>query len=95
MAIARTAAELRRWSDLAAIRRALATTIPALADQPVGLMQVAEACRRRTAARPSRDLNEVRDLLLTVGCEWDLACDRLDEQSGACLHALTRLLIGR
>jgi hypothetical protein len=95
MAIARTAAELRRWSDLAVLRRALLAVIPELADQPVGLLQVAEVCRRRTAAQPGRDPHEVRDLLLTVGCEWDLACDRLDEQSGACLQALTRLLTGR
>jgi hypothetical protein len=92
MAIARTAAELRRGSDLALIRRALATAMPELADHPVGLKEVAELVRRRTASRPGRDLHEVRDLILTIGSEWDLACDRLDEQSSACLHALARLL---
>jgi hypothetical protein len=92
MAIARTAAELRRWNDLAAIRRALAAAMPELADKPVGLREVADLCRRRVASRPGLDLHEMRDLILTVACEWDLACDRLDEQSNACLNSLARLL---
>jgi hypothetical protein len=92
MAIARTATELRRWNDLAAIRRALAVAMPELADNSVGLKDIARLCKRRVAARPGRDWHEMRDVLLTIGCEWDLANDRLDEQSNACLHYLARFL---
>ena len=92
MAIARTAAELRRWNDLATIRRALAAAMPELADRPVGLKDIARLCKRRVAARPGRDWHEMRDVILTIGCEWDLARDRLDEQSNACLHCLAQFV---
>jgi hypothetical protein len=93
MAGARTAAELRRWGDLAAIRGALAMTMPALISKPAGLREIADLCRRRATSRLGRDCHETRDLLLIIACEWDLSCDRLDEQSGACLGALARLLL--
>jgi hypothetical protein len=92
MAIARTAAELRRWNDLAVIRRALMAAMPELADKPVGLAEVADLCKRRAASRPGLDLHEMRDLILTIACEWDLACDRLDEQSNTCLSCVAQLL---
>jgi hypothetical protein len=92
MASARTAAELRRWGDLAAIRGALAATMPVLVRKPTGLREIADLCRRRAASCLGRDRHETRDLLLIIACEWDLTCDRLDEQSGACLRALARLL---
>ena len=92
MAIARTATELRRWNDLATIRRALAVAMPELADRPVGLKDIARLCKRRVAARPGRDWHEMRDVILTIGCEWDLARDRLDEQSNACLNCLAQFL---
>jgi hypothetical protein len=34
----------------------------------------------------------MRDVILTIGCEWDLARDRLDEQSNACLNCLAQFL---
>jgi hypothetical protein len=91
MANARAVAELRRWSDLAAIRGALAA-VPQLGQGPVGLREIADLCRRRSALRLGRDCHEMRDLLFTIACEWDLSCDRLDEQSSACLGSLVRLL---
>ncbi len=91
MAIARTGTELRRWRDLAVIRRAIAAQMPEL-DGRAGLKDVAELCRRHALARPGRDWNDVRDDVLTIGCEWDLANDRLDAQSDACLDCLARFL---
>jgi hypothetical protein len=92
MAIARTASELRRWSDLATIRRAIRTMAPELADASAGLKEVAELCRRRAVSRPGRDWHAVRDDILTIGCEWDLASDNLDHQSDACLEYIARFL---
>ena len=91
MAIARTAAELQRWSDLATIRRAVAARMPELNDR-ADLKDIAELCRRHTLAHPGRDWNDVRDGMLTIACEWDLANDRLDAQSDACLDCLARFL---
>jgi hypothetical protein len=92
MAIARTAIELRRWSDMAIIRHAIATAMPDWTDRSIGLKEVAQLCRRLTASRPGRDWHETRDLILTIGCEWDLASDRLDDQSNQCLDCLARFL---
>jgi len=47
------------------------------------LRDVAELCRRDYAARPGRDCNAVRHQLLIIAVEWDLARDRLDQQSDA------------
>jgi hypothetical protein len=91
MAIARSATELRRWNDLATIRRALTAAMPELADQPIGLKDIARLCKRRVAAAGC-DWHEMRDVILTIGCEWDLAHDSLDEQSHACLQCLARFL---
>jgi hypothetical protein len=91
MAIARTTAELNRWSDLAIIRRAIAARIPEL-DGGAGLGDVAELCRRHVLAHPGRDWNDVRDDMLTICCEWDLTNDSLDAQSDACLDFLARFL---
>ena len=57
-----------------------------------GLKDIAELCRRHTLAHPGRDWNDVRDGMLTIACEWDLANDRLDAQSDACLDCLARFL---
>ena len=92
MANARAVAELRRWSDLAVIRGALATAAPEFGQGPIGLSDIADLCRKRSASRLGRDWHETRDLLLTIACDWDLSCDRLDEQSSACLGSLVRLL---
>jgi hypothetical protein len=91
MAIARTGTELRRWSDLSIIRRAIAARMPELHDC-ASLKDVAELCRRHALARPGRDWNDVRDELLMICCEWDLARDSLDAQSDACLDCLARFL---
>jgi hypothetical protein len=56
-----------------------------------GLKDVAELCRRHARAHP-RDWNAVRDDILTIACEWDLANDRLDAQSDACLDCLAQFL---
>jgi hypothetical protein len=58
----------------------------------MGLKDVAELCRRDYAARPGRDCNEVRDQLLGIGVEWDLGCNRLDQQSETCLRAIAGFL---
>jgi hypothetical protein len=92
MANARRASELRRWSDLARIRRAISETVPEFADASIGLKEVAELCRRRAASRPGRDRHAVRDQILKIGCEWDLASDRLDDQPEACLDCVARFL---
>jgi len=90
MAIARTATELQRWSDLAIIRRAIAARMPDFHD--AGLKEVAELCRPHVLAHPGWDWNDVRDEMLTIACEWDLANDRLEAQSDACLDCLARFL---
>lgn len=91
MTIARTTAELNRWGDLAIIRRAIAARMPEL-DCRAGLGDVAELCRRHALAHPGRDWNDVRDDMLTICCEWNLANDSLDAQSDACLDCLAQFL---
>ena len=90
MAIARTGTELRRWRNLAVIEHAIAARMPELQGR-VGLTEIAELCRRHALAHP-RDWNDVRDAMLVICCEWDLAEDGLDVQSDACLHHLARFL---
>lgn len=90
MAIAKPGTELRRWRDLAIIRHAIAARTPELQDR-IGLKQVAELCRRHALAHPG-DWNDVRDAMLRVCCEWDLAKDSLDAQSDECLDCLAQFL---
>ena len=92
MATARQATELRRWADLTVIHGAFEGRMPEALPGDSGLRDVAELCRRDYAARPGRDWNEVRDQLLLIGVEWDLARDRLDQQSPACLRAIAAFL---
>ena len=54
-----------------------------------GLKDVAELCPRDYAGRPGPN---VRDQLLTIAIEWDLADDTLDRQSDACLRAVAVFL---
>jgi hypothetical protein len=91
MATARSVTELRRWGDLAVVRRALKARMPELANATVGLKQVAELCRRDALVRP-RDCNRMRDQMLTIGCEWDLTRDRLEDQSDRCLEHVADFL---
>jgi hypothetical protein len=93
MAIARSGSELRRWSNLSAIRRVLSARMPEFADRPVGLTQIAELCRRHALARPGRDWATRRDQILTIGCEWDLLNDSLEAQADSCLDFLAEYLL--
>jgi hypothetical protein len=92
MTTAKQATELRRWTDLTIIQGALQARLPRLLPADSGLKAVAELCKRDFAARPARDWNEVRDQLLLIGIEWNLDCDRLDQQSDACLRTVAALL---
>ena len=92
MATLRLGNELRRWADLTVIQRAQEARLPDVAFWEMGLMHIAELCRRDYAARPGRDCNAVRDQLLLTAVEWDLARDRLDQQSDRCLRAIAEFL---
>jgi hypothetical protein len=91
MSTTRTAPELRRSADLALIYRAFKARMPDLCNGRIGLGQVAELCKRDCAARPGRDWHWVRDQVFTLAAEWDLARDRLEEQSDQCLRTMARL----
>jgi hypothetical protein len=71
---------------VAAVRKLEAMGYTLSADS--GLKDVAALCKRDFAARPARDWNDVRDQLLVIGIEWNLDCDRLDQQSDPCLRAI-------
>jgi hypothetical protein len=86
-----TLAQLRRLSELSAIRREIARLQPKTTVN-IGLMDVANACRTHARASIERDCHAARDALLTIASEWDLARDRLDDQSDACLAAIVDLL---
>lgn len=92
MATARTGNDLRRWADLTVVQRVQEARLPQIAVRKMGLRDVAELCRRDYAARPGRDCNVVRDQLLIIAVEWDLALDRLDQQSDTCLRAIAEFL---
>jgi hypothetical protein len=51
MANAKTASELRRWSDLVTIRCAIVATVPEFAMARIGLMEVAELSRRHAVSQ--------------------------------------------
>jgi hypothetical protein len=88
MATAKTRAQLRRFNDLSSILRAI--TSPTSSSRSVGLQEIAGLCARR--ARADHDIHAVRDELLTIACEWDLAHDRLEDQSDVCLDAIATFL---
>jgi hypothetical protein len=88
MATTRQASDLRRWADLTVIHGAFQARLPELLPADSRLKDVAELCERDFAARPARDWNDVRDQLLVIGIEWNLDCDRLDQQSDPCLRAI-------
>ena len=94
MATARTALELRRWNNLVAITGVLAVRMPSVCDLQVGLVEIAELCRRQVLAHPGRDWALVRNQILRIGCDWNLDRDRLDQQSHACLDHLASFLKG-
>ncbi len=88
MATAKTRAQLRRLDDLSSILRAI--TSPSSSPRAVGLQDIATLCAKRV--RAGRDVHAVRDELLTIACEWDLARDRLEDQSDVCLDAIATFL---
>ena len=92
MATLRLGNELRRWADLTVIQRAQEARLPDVAFWEMGLMHIAELCRRDYIARPGRDCNDVRDQLLRIGIEWDLRSDRLEQQSEICLRSIAEFL---
>ena len=92
MATARHVTELRRWADLTVIHGAFQARMPGVEPAKSGLKDIAELCRRDYAARPGRDWQSVRDQLLLIGIEWDLARDCLDQQSDVCLRGVAEFL---
>ena len=92
MASARQPTEFRRSAALTVIHGAFKARLPELLPADKGLRDVAELCSREVAARPARDWNDLRDQLLLIGIEWNLDCDRLDQQSDACLRTVAALL---
>ena len=88
MATAMSQAQLRRLSDVALVQRMCATH----ADEAIGLARIADACRRRARSHAARDFYQTRNALLTIACEWDLARDRLEDQSDACLALIAGFL---
>lgn len=68
--------------------------MPGFDDRQIGLSDIAELCRRQALARPGRDWAVVRSQILTIGCEWDLDRDRLEDQPDDCLHHLIVFLEG-
>jgi hypothetical protein len=93
MANVRHVTELWRSSDLTVIYGAFRARIPSVQPAEAGLAIIAELCRRDFAARPARNWHDVRDQLLLIAVEWDLARDRLDGQSDRCLRAIAEFLL--
>jgi hypothetical protein len=84
--------ELRGWADLMVIQRAQEAMLPEVDFWEMGLMDIAELCRRDYIARPGRDPNDVRDQV-RIAIEWDLESDRLDQQSEICLRDIAEFLL--
>jgi hypothetical protein len=92
MATAKTRAQLRRLNDLSLIRSAFPESFQRGADQIIGLEEIASLCGRRARSQSARDCHAMRDLLLTIACEWDLGQERLEDQSDACLAAIAEMI---
>ena len=92
MTTAKQVHDLRRWADLTVIHGAFEARMPEVVPASSGLKDVAELCRRDYAGRPGRDWTDVRDQLLTIAIEWDLANDSLGRQPDACVRALAVFL---
>ena len=93
MAIARTGQELRRWNDLGALRYAIAMMPDRDAASGIGLADVAQLCAA-VAECSSQNAHDVRDTVLTIGCEWNLDRDRLEHQSDECLRLIASFVLG-
>lgn len=93
MTSAKTREQLRRLDDLSSIRRAVIARLPdASANSIIGLTDIAALCKARGFACAGLDPHVLRDQLLTIACDWDLARDRLEDQSDTCLAAIAGLL---
>ena len=92
MATAKTRAQLRRLNDLSLIRSALSGKFQPGAGENAGLQEIATLCGQRARSLTGRDCHAMRDLLLTIASEWDLGHERLEDQSDACLAAISDLL---
>jgi hypothetical protein len=92
MTTPRVHCDLGLSSDLATIRIASKQRLPHADDSALGLVQIAELCRRRMAGRPSLAPHEIRHELLTIAADWDLARDNLDAQSDDCVRRLAELV---
>lgn len=86
-----TLAQLRRLSDLSTIHRAIGRLQPTTTAN-IGLMEIASVCRMSARVSLERDCHAARAGLVTIACEWDLAGDRLEKQSDACLAAIVAFL---
>ena len=82
---------LRRWAELTVIYRAFRARLPGVPPAGSGLEDVAALCKRELAAHPRRGRN-VREQLLRIAVEWNLDCDRLEQQSDECLRAIAEFL---
>ena len=76
---------------MAVITRALAWTLLEHTGA-IGLMEIAELCRRHAAAHPCHDWNVRRDQLPLIAVEWGISRDPLDLQSDECLQAIAEFL---
>jgi hypothetical protein len=92
MTCSRSHAELHRWNVLAVIRLAIKVTLPEHGDDRIGLLEIAELCRRHIASHQGGNRNAIRDLIMMIAVEWDLTNDSLDAQSNACLCSVANLL---
>jgi hypothetical protein len=92
MTIVKRSSELRRMADLTVIHGAFHARMAGVLPEDCGLKEVAELCKRDYAARPARDWYFVRVQMLTIGADWDLLQDRLDQQSDECLQGLAEFL---
>jgi len=92
MTSSRSHAELHRWNVIAVIRLAIKAALPEHGEDRIGLLEIAELCRRHIACHQGGDRNAIRDLIMMIAVEWDLNNDSLDAQSDACLRCVANLL---
>ena len=88
---ARSHAELSRSCDLAVIWLAIKAGLPRHCHDRIGLVEIAELCRRHAASHQG-DRHDLRDLIFMIAVEWDLTRDSLDRQTDACVRCVANLL---
>ena len=92
MTRSRSHAELHRWNVLAVIRLAIKATLGEHGEDRIGLLEIAELCRRHIASHQGGNRNAIRDLIMMIAVEWDLTSDSLDMQTDACVRCIANLL---